>query len=108
MICSAEPMQNSLLCECKNGLIAFYGHGVWEQQTFLRMAGEIAITEASLAKLVASETAEWVCSKAIQIHGGCGYLNDFPVERHYRDAPVTRIYEGTSEVQRLLIGRDLG
>ncbi|MBV1961449.1 MAG: acyl-CoA dehydrogenase, partial [Immundisolibacteraceae bacterium] len=74
----------------------------------LRMAGENAISEASQAKLVASEMAEWVCSKAIQIHGGYGYLNDFPVERHYRDARVTQIYEGTSEVQRLLIGRDLG
>lgn len=74
----------------------------------LRMAGERAVSEASQAKLVASETAEWVCSKAIQIHGGYGYLNDFPVERHYRDARVTQIYEGTSEVQRLLIGRDLG
>ena len=73
----------------------------------LRMAGENAISEASQAKLVASETAEWVCSKAIQIHGGYGYLNDFPVERHYRDARVTQIYEGTSEVQRLLIGRYL-
>ena len=73
----------------------------------LRMAGETAISEASQAKLVASETAEWVCSKAIQIHGGYGYLNDFPVERHYRDARVTQIYEGTSEVQRLLIARNL-
>jgi alkylation response protein AidB-like acyl-CoA dehydrogenase len=73
----------------------------------LRMAGENAISEASQAKLVASETAEWVCSKAIQIHGGYGYLNDFSVERHYRDARVTQIYEGTSEVQRLLIARNL-
>ena len=74
----------------------------------LRMIGEGAVSEASQAKLVASEMAEWVCSKAIQIHGGYGYLNDFPVERHYRDARVTQIYEGTSEVQRLLIGRELG
>ncbi|MEL0084038.1 MAG: acyl-CoA dehydrogenase family protein, partial [Gammaproteobacteria bacterium] len=74
----------------------------------LKMAGEAAISEASQAKLVASETAEWVCSRAIQIHGGYGYLNDFAVERHYRDARVTQIYEGTSEVQRLLIARHLG
>ncbi len=48
-----------------------------------------------------------MCSKAIQIHGGYGYLRDYPVERHYRDARITQIYEGTSEIQRLLIARNL-
>jgi alkylation response protein AidB-like acyl-CoA dehydrogenase len=74
-----------------------------------RMRGEglPCLSEASQAKLFASEMAEWVCSKAIQIHGGYGYLEDYPVERHYRDARVTQIYEGTSEIQRLLIARTL-
>lgn len=61
-----------------------------------------------MAKLFASEIAERVCSDAIQIHGGYGYLNDFPVERLYRDVRVCQIYEGTSDVQRLVISRELG
>jgi alkylation response protein AidB-like acyl-CoA dehydrogenase len=65
------------------------------------------LSEASQAKLFASEMAEAVCSKAIQIFGGYGYLEDYPVERHYRDARITQIYEGTSEVQRLVIARVL-
>jgi alkylation response protein AidB-like acyl-CoA dehydrogenase len=65
------------------------------------------LSEASQAKLFASEMAEFVCSKAIQIFGGYGYLEDYPVERHYRDARICQIYEGTSEVQRLLIARML-
>jgi alkylation response protein AidB-like acyl-CoA dehydrogenase len=73
----------------------------------LRTAGVPCISEASQAKLFASETAEWVCSKAIQIHGGYGYLEDYPVERHYRDARITQIYEGTSEIQKLVIARQL-
>jgi alkylation response protein AidB-like acyl-CoA dehydrogenase len=73
----------------------------------LRAAGVPCLSEASQAKLFASETAEWVCSKAIQVHGGYGYVRDYPVERHYRDARVTQIYEGTSEIQRLLIARSL-
>jgi len=73
----------------------------------LRTQGVPCLSEASQAKLYASELAEWVCSKAIHIHGGYGYLEDYPVERHYRDARVTQIYEGTSEVQRLLIARNL-
>ena len=60
-----------------------------------------------MAKLFASEMAEQVCSRAIQIHGGYGYLNDFPVERLYRDVRVCTIYEGTSDIQRLVIGRRL-
>ena len=73
----------------------------------LRTQGVACLSEASQAKLYASETAEFVCSKAIQIHGGYGYLEDYPVERHYRDARITQIYEGTSEVQRMLIARSL-
>ena len=73
----------------------------------MRSAGMPCLSEASQAKLYASELAEWVCSKAIQIHGGYGYLEDYPVERHYRDARITQIYEGTSEIQRMLIAREL-
>ncbi|MHC5308266.1 acyl-CoA dehydrogenase family protein [Bartonella sp. LJL80] len=73
----------------------------------LRDAGLPCLTQASMAKLFASEMAEKVCSHAIQIHGGYGYLKDFPVERIYRDVRITQIYEGTSEIQRLVIARDL-
>ena len=73
----------------------------------MRTEGVPCLSEASQAKLYASELAEWVCSKAIQIHGGYGYLEDYPVERHYRDARITQIYEGTSEIQRMLIARSL-
>ena len=73
----------------------------------LRDAGEPCLKEASMAKLFASEMAEEVCSAAIQVHGGYGVLNDFPVERIYRDVRVCQIYEGTSEVQRLVISRAL-
>ncbi len=73
----------------------------------MKGAGMPCLSEASQAKLFASEAAEWVCSKAIQVHGGYGYIEDFPVERHYRDARITQIYEGTSEIQRLLIARTL-
>ena len=73
----------------------------------LEAAGETSIREASMAKLFASEMAERVCSGAIQVHGGYGYLSDFPVEKYYRDARVLQIYEGTSEVQKIVIGRML-
>ena len=73
----------------------------------LRDAGAPCIKEASMAKLFASEMAERVCSDAIQIHGGYGYVADFPVERIYRDVRVCQIYEGTSDIQRLVIGRAL-
>ncbi len=73
----------------------------------LRDAGLPCIKEASMAKLFASEMAERVCSDAIQIHGGYGYLEDFPVERLWRDVRVCQIYEGTSDVQRLVISRQL-
>jgi len=64
-----------------------------------------SLKDASMAKLFASEMAEKVCSDAIQIHGGYGYLSDFPVEKYYRDARVLQIYEGSSEVQKMLISR---
>jgi alkylation response protein AidB-like acyl-CoA dehydrogenase len=65
------------------------------------------LTEAAMAKLYASEMAEEVCSAAIQIHGGYGYVSDFLVEKIWRDVRVCQIYEGTSDVQRILIGRGL-
>jgi len=73
----------------------------------LRDAGAPCLQQACMAKLFASEMAERVCSDAIQIHGGYGYLNDFPVERIYRDVRVCQIYEGTSDVQRMVIAREL-
>ena len=73
----------------------------------LRDAGEPCLKEASMAKLFASEMAERVCSDAIQIHGGYGYVTDFPVERMWRDVRVTKIYEGANDIQRLVIGRSL-
>jgi len=79
---------------------------VWHAAA-LRDAGEPCLKEASMAKLFASEMAERACSDAIQIHGGYGYVGDFPVERIYRDVRVCQIYEGTSEIQRLVIGRAL-
>ncbi len=71
----------------------------------LRDSGKPCIKEASMAKLFASQIAEQVCSDAIQIHGGYGYVTDFPVERLWRDVRVTQIYEGASDIQRLVIGR---
>ena len=73
----------------------------------LRDSHAPCLKEACMAKLVASETAEWVCSEAIQTLGGYGYLNDFPLEQLYRDARVTRIYEGTNDIQHLVILREL-
>ncbi|MAZ45047.1 MAG: acyl-CoA dehydrogenase [Legionellales bacterium] len=70
-------------------------------------AGQPVKQLAAMAKLFASENAEWICRQAIQIHGGYGYLQDFPVERLYRDVRVTSIYEGTSEVQKMIIARSL-
>lgn len=69
--------------------------------------GEPCLKEAAMAKLFASEMAERVCSDAIQVHGGYGYLAEFPVERIYRDVRVCQIYEGTSDIQRLVIAREL-
>jgi alkylation response protein AidB-like acyl-CoA dehydrogenase len=85
--------------EAARGLV----HGAAQRKD----TGRPCIKEASMAKLFASEMAEKVCSDAIQIHGGYGYLADFPVERIYRDVRVCQIYEGTSDVQRLVISRSL-
>jgi hypothetical protein len=73
----------------------------------LKDSGQPCLKEAAMAKLFASEMAERVCSDAIQIHGGYGYVADFPVERIYRDVRVCQIYEGTSDIQRILIARNL-
>ncbi|KQV19497.1 acyl-CoA dehydrogenase [Rhizobium sp. Root1203] len=73
----------------------------------LRESGLPCLSEASMAKLFASEMAERVCSDAIQIHGGYGYIADYPVERIYRDVRICQIYEGTSDVQRMVIARNL-
>ena len=73
----------------------------------LREAGQPALVEASMAKLFASEMAEKVCSEALQIHGGYGYMNEYRVSQLYRDVRICQIYEGASAVQRLLIARDL-
>ncbi|KAB0577695.1 acyl-CoA dehydrogenase [Ideonella dechloratans] len=79
---------------------------IWHAAS-LKDAGRPCLKEAAMAKLFASEMAERVCSAAIQVHGGYGYVTDFPVERLYRDVRVCQIYEGTSEVQKILIGRAL-
>ncbi len=79
---------------------------VWHAAS-LKDAGLPCLKEASMAKLFASEMAEKVCSDAIQVHGGYGYVTDFPVERIYRDVRVCQIYEGASDIQRLVIGRAL-
>ncbi|MBN9391186.1 MAG: acyl-CoA dehydrogenase [Chloroflexi bacterium] len=73
----------------------------------LRDAGKPCGREASMAKLFASETAMWVTTKAVQIFGGYGYIKEYPVERYFRDAKVTEIYEGTSEIQRMVIAKSL-
>jgi alkylation response protein AidB-like acyl-CoA dehydrogenase len=77
------------------------------QAALLRDAGQDFARQASEAKLFASELASWAAGQAIQIHGGYGYMKDFGVERLYRDAKATELYEGTSEIQRLVIARKL-
>lgn len=72
----------------------------------LKEAGKPFTREASMAKLYASEMSNRVCDKAVQLHGGYGYIDEFPVERYFRDARVQTIYEGTSEVQRMVIARE--
>jgi alkylation response protein AidB-like acyl-CoA dehydrogenase len=79
---------------------------IWHAAS-LKDAGQPCLTEAAMAKLFASEAAERICSAALQIHGGYGYLSDFPVERIYRDVRVCQIYEGTSDIQKILIARAL-
>ncbi len=72
-----------------------------------KMRGERFSKEASMAKVFASETAMWVTTKAIQVHGGIGYSKELPLERYFRDAKITEIYEGTSEIQRMVIARNV-
>jgi alkylation response protein AidB-like acyl-CoA dehydrogenase len=79
---------------------------VWHAAS-LKDAGLPCLTEAAMAKLFASEAAERICSSAIQAFGGYGYVSDFPVERIYRDVRVCQIYEGTSDIQKILIARGL-
>ncbi|HTM19787.1 MAG TPA: acyl-CoA dehydrogenase family protein [Kofleriaceae bacterium] len=95
----------NLLADCATWLEAanlMTLRAAWRKQQRLPFS-----REASMAKLLASEKASAICDAAIQIHGGYGYTRDFPVERAWRDARVTRIYEGTSEIQRLVIARAL-
>ena len=79
---------------------------IWHAAS-MKDAGLPCLKEAAMAKLYASEMAEKICSDAIQIHGGYGYVSDFPVERIYRDVRVCQIYEGTSDIQKIIIGRAL-
>jgi alkylation response protein AidB-like acyl-CoA dehydrogenase len=74
---------------------------------WLKEIGRPFSLEASMAKVFATEAANRICGRAVQIHGAYGTIRDFPVERHFRDARVTTIYEGTSEIQRLVIARNL-
>ena len=73
----------------------------------LKDAGEPCHRESSMAKLFCSTMANYVCTEAVQIHGGYGYIKEYPVERYFRDARVTELYEGTSEAQRMVISRDI-
>jgi len=78
---------------------------VW-QAAVMKDSGSKYSKQSAMAKLFAAETAMWVTTKAIQIHGGYGYTTDYPVERYFRDAKITEIYEGTSEIQRIVIARE--
>ena len=73
----------------------------------LKEAGKPFTREAAMAKVFAAERANKACDAAVQVHGGYGYIDEFPVERHYRDVRVTTIYEGTSEIQRHVIAREV-
>ena len=77
------------------------------QAAYLKDAGRPAMHAAAMAKLFASETAMKAATKAVRIHGGAGYITEFPVERIFRDAKLTEIGEGTSEIQRLVIAREI-
>jgi alkylation response protein AidB-like acyl-CoA dehydrogenase len=77
---------------------------VW-RAAFLKDQGRPSTTETSIAKLYATEAAQQCSHLAIQVHGGSGYVDDHPVERYYRDVRVTTLYEGTSQIQKLIIGR---
>ena len=73
---------------------------------WLKSQGQPFTTEAAVAKLTAAEAAMYIASESLQIHGGMGYSQELPVERYFRDARITAIYEGTSEIQRLVIARN--
>ena len=77
----------------------------WKKQETQKNGGRFS-TEAAVAKLTASEAAMWIAHQAVQIHGGMGYSKEMPLERYFRDAKITEIYEGTSEIQRLVIARN--
>ena len=79
----------------------------WAKQEHYEHNGPRHTQEASMAKLFAGDTAMWVTERAIQVLGGYGYTKEFPVERFFRDAKITQIYEGTQEVQRIVIARSL-
>ena len=79
----------------------------WAKQQHYEHDGPRHTKEASMAKLYAGDTAMWVSERAIQVHGGYGYTKEFPVERFFRDAKITQIYEGTQEVQRIVVARSL-
>ena len=79
---------------------------VW-RAGFLKDAGRPNTTETSIAKLYATEAAVNCANTAIQVHGGSGYVDDYPVERYFRDVRVTTLYEGTSQIQKIIIGRSL-
>jgi alkylation response protein AidB-like acyl-CoA dehydrogenase len=76
-----------------------------QRAAWLKDRGRPHAREAAMAKLEASRTANWCAKEAVQVHGGAGYTQDFPVERHFRDARITEIYEGTTEIQKLVIAR---
>ena len=78
------------------------------QAATMKTQGIRCTKEAAMAKLFASETAMWVTTKAVQMFGGYGYTKDYPMERMMRDAKITEIYEGTSEVQRIVISANMG
>jgi butyryl-CoA dehydrogenase len=78
-----------------------------QRAAWLKDLGRPHTRDASTAKLLASQTANFCAREAVQIHGGAGYLEDFPVERHMRDARITEIYEGTTEIQKLVIARNV-
>ncbi|MBP6533603.1 MAG: acyl-CoA dehydrogenase family protein [Arenimonas sp.] len=80
-------------------------HAAWAKQQTEKNGGRFS-TEASIAKLTASEAAMFITHQALQIHGGMGYSKEMPLERYFRDAKITEIYEGTSEIQRLVIARN--
>jgi alkylation response protein AidB-like acyl-CoA dehydrogenase len=77
----------------------------WAKQEAMKSGGRFS-TEAAVAKLTASEAAMWITHQAVQVHGGMGYSKEMPLERYFRDAKITEIYEGTSEIQRLVIARN--